>query len=184
MKYAAPVRRELGIRTLFNILGPLTNPAGAENQVLGVFSVELVGILAHVLQRLGSQHVMIVNGEDGLDEITLTGKTHVGELKDGKVREFDIRPEDFNLKSTPIEAIQVSDSTHAKAMLLSVLKNKPGSALDIVILNAGAAIYVAGKAETLAQGIKNAQVAVESGAALNKLQQLIEFSHRDKDTTN
>ena len=184
MKYAAPVRRELGIRTLFNILGPLTNPAGAENQVLGVFSAELVGMLAHVLQRLGSQHVMIVNGEDGLDEITLTGKTHVGELKDGKVSEFDIRPEDFNLKSTPISAIQVADSTEAKAMLLSVLENKPGPALDIVLLNAGAAIYVAGKAKTLAQGIKNAQIAVESGAALNKLQQLIEFSHQDKDTTN
>ena len=183
MKYAAPVRRELGIRTLFNILGPLTNPAGAKNQVLGVFSADLVGMLVRVLQRLGSQHVMIVNGEDGLDEITLTGTTHVGELKDGKVSEFDIRPEDFNLKSTPISDIQVADSTEAKAMLLSVLENKPGPALDIVLLNAGAAIYVAGMAETLAQGIKNAQIAIESGAALNKLQQLIEFSHQEKDTT-
>ena len=184
MKYAAPVRRELGIRTLFNILGPLTNPAGAKNQVLGVFNAELVGMLAHVLQRLGSHHVMIVNGEDGLDEITLTGKTHVGELKDGKVSEFDIRPEDFDLKSTPIEAIQVSDSAHAKAMLLSVLENKPGPAIDIVLLNAGAAIYVAGKANTLAEGINNARIAVESGAALNKLQQLIQFSHQNKDTTD
>ena len=184
MKHAAPVRRELGIRTIFNILGPLTNPAGAENQVLGVFNADLVGMLAHVLQRLGSQHVMIVNGEDGLDEITLAGKTHVGELKNGNVTEFDIKPEDFELKSAPIEAIQVSDSTHAKAMLLSVLENKPGPALDIVLLNAGAAIYVAGKADTLAGGIKNAQIAVESGAALSKLQQLIEFSHRDKEATN
>ncbi len=184
MKYAAPVRRELGIRTIFNILGPLTNPAGAKNQVLGVFNADLVGMLAHVLQRLGSQHVMIVNGEDGLDEITLTGKTHVGELKSGNVSEFDIKPEDFKLKSAPIEAIQVSDSNHAKMMLLSVLENKPGPALDIVLLNAGAAIYVAGKANTLAGGIKNAQIAIESGAALNKLQQLIEFSHQDKDATN
>lgn len=184
MKYAAPVRRELGIRTLFNILGPLTNPAGAKNQVLGVFNTELVGMLAHVLQRLGSQHVMIVNGQDGLDEITLTGKTHVGELKDGKVIEYEIKPEDFNLKSTPIEAIQVTDSTHAKTMLLSVLENKPSPALDIVLLNAGAAIYVSGKENTLNDGINAAKIAIENGSALRKLQQLIELSNQDNRTIN
>ncbi|MDP1559745.1 MAG: anthranilate phosphoribosyltransferase [Nitrosomonas sp.] len=180
MKYAAPVRRELGIRTLFNILGPLTNPAGAENQVLGVFNVELVVMLAHVLQRLGSQHVLIVNGHDGLDEITITGETHVGELKQGKVLEYSIKPEDFNLKSAPIETIQVSDGTHAKARLLTVLENKPGPALDIVLLNAGAAIYVAGKASSMDDGINKARKAIESGAAIDKLQQLIKFSNRDK----
>lgn len=184
MKFAAPVRRELGVRTLFNILGPLTNPAGAKNQVLGVFNAELVGMLAHVLQRLGSQHVLIVNGYDGLDEITITGETRVGELKCGEVLEYSIKPEDFNFRSSPIEAIQVSDSAHAQAMLLSVLENQPGPALDIVLLNAGAAIYVAGKANSFKNGIKSAQIAIESGAAINKLKQLIEFSNRDKISAN
>ncbi len=180
MKYAAPVRRELGVRTLFNILGPLTNPAGAKHQVLGVFNAELVSILAHVLQLLGSKHVMIVNGHDGLDEITITGETRVGELKHNKVIEYNISPEDFSFKTAPIEAIQVSDNNHAKAMLLAVLENQPGPARDIVLLNAGAAIYVAGIADSLAQGIKQAKIAIETGAALNKLHQLIEYSNQDK----
>jgi anthranilate phosphoribosyltransferase len=184
MKYAAPVRRELGIRTLFNILGPLTNPAGAKNQVLGVFNAELVVMLAHVLQRLGSQHVMIINGHDGLDEITITGETHVGELKHGKVIEYTIRPEDFSLKTAPIETIQVSDSDHAKAMLMTVLENEPGPALDIVLLNAGAAIYVAGITTSLEQGVKKAKIAIETGAALNKLHQLAEYSNQGKIFTN
>ena len=184
MKYAAPVRRELGIRTLFNILGPLTNPAGAKNQVLGVFNAELVGTLVRVLERLGSEHVMIVNGQDGLDEITLTGKTNIGELKQGKILEYTIEPEDFNLKTAPIESIQVSDSDHAKTMLLAVLDNQAGPAVDIVSLNAGAAIYVAGLTTSLAEGITTAQATIASGAAMKKLQQLIEFSNRDNTALN
>lgn len=179
MKHAAPVRRELGVRTIFNILGPLTNPANARRQVLGVFSGDLVLTLAHVLHRLGSQHVMVVHGEDGLDEITISGATRVGELKDGKVHDYYIRPEDFQLKTTSIESLRVDDCEQAKSMLLSVLENVPGPARDIVLLNAGAAIYVAGKAETLAQSVGKAAQAIESGAALDKLRQLIEFTHKN-----
>lgn len=184
MKYAAPVRRELGVRTLFNILGPLTNPAGAKHQVLGVFNQDLVGMLAHVLQRLGSEHVMIVNGHDGLDEITITGETRIGELKHGKVEEYVIRPEDFSLTTAPIKTIQVLDSDHAKAMFLAVLENQPGPALDIVLLNAGAAIYVSGIAASLEQGVKQAKIAIESGAAMDKLRQLIECANQVKHFAN
>ena len=179
MKHAAPVRRELGIKTIFNILGPLTNPAGAKNQVLGVFDAKLVSILAHVLQQLGSEHVMIVNGTDGLDEITISGETRVGELKQGSVTEYTIRPEDFGLQSAPISSIQVGDCDQAKAMLISVLENKKGPARDIVLLNAGAAVYVSGIAETLATGIQTAQRAIESGAALQKLHELVAFSNQN-----
>ena len=178
MKHAAPVRRELGIKTLFNILGPLTNPAGARQQVLGVFSEDLVKTLAHVLQQLGSRHVLIVHGSDGLDEITISGATHIGELKNGQVAGYTIRPEDFGLKTAAIETIRVADSEQAKVMLLSVLDNAVGAARDIVLLNAGAAIYVAGITESLAQGIEKARQAIESGAARDKLQQLIAFTHR------
>lgn len=178
MKHAAPVRRELGVKTLFNILGPLTNPAGAKQQVLGVFNRDLVTTLAHVLQQLGSNHVLIVNGHDGLDEITITGETHVSELKNGKVEVYTIRPEDFNLKTSSIEAIQVTDSAHAKTILLSVLENVVGPARDIVLLNAGAAIYAADIADTLEQGIKTAQQAIESGAALKKLHELVAFTQK------
>ncbi len=178
MKHAAPVRRELGIKTLFNILGPLTNPAGANSQVLGVFSADLVSTLAHVLQKLGSQHVLIVNGKDGLDEITITGETNIGELKQDKVTEYSVRPEDFGLSTASIDTIQVADSDYAKAMLLSVLENQAGPARDIVMMNAGAAIYVAGVADSLAQGVERARHAIESGAALKKLNQLVAFSNR------
>lgn len=178
MKHAAPVRRELGVKTLFNILGPLTNPAAAKRQVLGVFSEDLVQTLAHVLQRLGSRHVLVVHGSDGLDEITISGETHVGELKNGIVTGYTIRPEDFGLKSAAIETIRVADSEQAKAMLLSVLDNVAGAARDIVLLNAGAAIYAAGVADTLAQGVEKARQAIESGAAREKLQQLTAFTHR------
>lgn len=178
MKHAAPVRRELGIKTIFNILGPLTNPAGAKNQVLGVFDAQLVLILVQVLQQLGSTHVMVVNGADGLDEITISAETRVGELKQGTVTEYSIRPEDFGLQSAPITSIQVKDSNQAKAMLLSVLENKKGPARDIVLLNAGAAIYVSGVADSLVQGILLAQRAIESGAALQKLHELVAFSNR------
>ncbi len=179
MKHAAPVRRELGVKTLFNILGPLTNPANAKRQVLGVFNEELVKTLAYVLQQLGSKHVLIVHGEDGLDEITITGQTHIGELKNGKVETYTIRPEDFGIQPSPIKTIQVSDSEHAKMMLLSVLKNVSSPARDIVVLNAGAAIYAAGVEETLAQGIKTAHQTIESGAALKKLYEFAEFTQRN-----
>ncbi|MBX3630216.1 MAG: anthranilate phosphoribosyltransferase [Nitrosomonas sp.] len=178
MKYAAPVRRELGIKTIFNILGPLTNPAGARKQVLGVFDARLVSILAHVLQQLGSEHVLVVNGMDGLDEITISGETRIGELKQNTVTEYTIRPEDFGLQSAPITSIQVSDSDQARAMLISVLENKKGPARDIVLLNAGAAVYVSGITDTLAQGILAAQRAIESGAALQKLHELVAFSNQ------
>jgi len=178
MKYAAPVRRELGVRTIFNILGPLTNPAGADNQVLGVFHPDLVGIQARVLQRLGSTHVLVVNGGDGLDEITLNGPTFVAELKDGQVSEYTVKPEDFGLRSASLDAVRVTDTAGAKAMLLGVLENRAGPARDIVQLNAGAAIYAAGLSDTLAGGVTQAAATLSSGAALAKLKQLKQFSNR------
>ena len=177
MKYAAPVRKELGVRTMFNVLGPLTNPAGAENQIMGVFHPDLVGIQARVLQRLGSRHVLVVNGSDGLDEITISGPTNVAELKDGQVNEYTVTPEQFGLQSAPLDAIRVADAAQAKAMLLDVLDNQAGAARDIVLLNAGAAIYVAGLSDTLANGVKKAAGTLSSGAAKDKLQQLIETSN-------
>jgi anthranilate phosphoribosyltransferase len=177
MKHAAPVRRELGVRTLFNILGPLTNPAGARNQLLGVFDARLVSIITRVLQRLGSHHVMVVHGYDGLDEITITGETRVGELKQGEIYEYTIQPEDFGIASAPIETIKVSDLTHAKEMLLSVLDNQAGPARDIVLLNAGAAIYVAGITASLVEGVERARSILASGAVMKKMQELIAFSN-------
>ena len=177
MKYAAPVRRELGVRTMFNVLGPLTNPADADNQVMGVFHPDLVGIQARVLQRLGSRHVLVVNGSDGLDEITISGPTNVAELKDGQVNEYSVTPEQFGVKSAPLDSIRVATVDEAKAMLLGVLDNQPGAARDIVQLNAGAAIYVAGLTTTLAEGIKKAAEVIASGAAKHKLAQLIAISH-------
>ncbi len=177
MKYAAPVRKELGVRTLFNVLGPLTNPAGASNQVMGVFHPDLVGIQARVLQRLGSHHVLVVNGSDGLDEITISGPSYVAELKEGQVNEFTVTPEEFGLKSAPLDDIRVGTVDQAKAMLLGVLDNHAGTARDIVLLNAGAAIYVAGLSATLANGVKKAAEMIASGAAKNKLQQLIQTSN-------
>jgi anthranilate phosphoribosyltransferase len=183
MRHAAPVRRDLGVRTLFNILGPLTNPAGAKNQLLGVFHPELVGMLTRVLQRLGSQHVMVVHGsaaQGGLDEITIAGLTQVSELRHGEVIEYTIAPEDFGMRITAIETIQARDSTQSREMLMAVLDNQPGPALDIVALNAGAAVYVAGVADSLEDGVKKAQAAIESGAARAKLRQFVEFSNRDR----
>jgi anthranilate phosphoribosyltransferase len=183
MRHAAPVRRDLGVRTLFNILGPLTNPAGAKNQLLGVFHPELVGMLTRVLQRLGSQHVMVVHGsaaQGGLDEITIAGLTQVSELRHGEVIEYTIAPEDFGMRITAIETIQARDSTQSREMLMAVLDNQPGPALDIVALNAGAAVYVAGVADSLEEGVKKAQAAIESGAARAKLRQFVEFSNRDR----
>ena len=176
MKYAAPVRKELGVRTIFNILGPLTNPAGAKNQVMGVFHTDLVGIQAHVLQRLGSRHVMIVHGLEGLDEISVAGPTMIGELKNNEVREYQIKPADFGLATHDNAAIRVDGAEQSKAMLLAALDNKAGAARDIVALNAGAGIYTAGLAATHAAGVKKALETIGSGAARKKLDQFIGFT--------
>jgi anthranilate phosphoribosyltransferase len=176
MKHAAPVRRELGVRTLFNILGPLTNPAGAKNQVLGVFHPDLVGIQARVLQRLGSRHVLVVHGADGMDEITLCGKTLVAELKNGDVNEYELSPSDFGFALSDLEPLKVWDIEQAKAKLLAVLENQPGPARDIVALNAGAAIYTAGVAATLQEGVRKASEAIAAGAAKAKLDKLVAYS--------
>jgi anthranilate phosphoribosyltransferase len=176
MKYAAPVRKELGMRTILNILGPLTNPAGAPNQVMGVFHTDLVGIQARVLKQLGSKHVMVVHGEDGLDEITLSGKTQVAELKHGFVTEFTIEPKQFGLDIGPLEPIRAVDADASKSMLLDVLNNKAGPAKDIVMLNAGAAIYVAGITNDLWGGVSRAREMIETGLARKKLDELVGFT--------
>jgi anthranilate phosphoribosyltransferase len=177
MKYAAPVRRELGVRTLFNMLGPLTNPAGAQNQVVGVFSRELTTKLAAVLGELGSCHVLVVHGADGMDEISISSPTFIAELKDGRMHEYTVQPEQFGLIPAPLNAIQVGNADEAKDMLLSVLDNQPGAARDIVQLNAGAAIYVAGLAASLADGVNRAGEVIASGAARDKLAQLVQASN-------
>ena len=180
MKHAAPVRREMGIRTLFNILGPLTNPAGAKQQVMGVFHHDLVGIQARVLQRLGSQRVMVVHGKDGMDEITITGDTLVAELINDEVREYTVNPQQFGLQIGALADINVANVEESRQMLLDVLDNKFGAARDIVLLNAGATIYVAGLADTLENGVKKATVMIASGAAKNKLAQLIAITESVK----
>ena len=169
MKFAAPVRRELGVRTIFNILGPLTNPASAANQLLGVFHPDLVGIQVRVLQRLGARHVMVVYGLDGLDEISISGPTLVGEFVKGEVREYEIHPSQFGLELYDRRAIQVNTVEESKDMLLAVLDNQPGPALNIVLINAGAAIYVAGHAKSLQTGIERARKVIASGAARERL---------------
>ncbi|MEN8175253.1 MAG: anthranilate phosphoribosyltransferase [Pseudomonadota bacterium] len=173
MKHAIGPRREMGVRTLFNVLGPLTNPAGAPNQVLGVFADELLEPLAEVLQRLGSRHVMVVHAADGLDEISIGDKTEVAELKDGAVRRFSIQPEDFGLNRTALDALRVEGAEESLAVIRSVLEDQAGPARDIVVLNAGAAIYVAGVAQSLAEGVTLADRAIASGAARGKLDQLV-----------
>lgn len=169
MKAVAPVRREMGVRTLFNILGPLLNPAGAPNTLMGVFHPDLVGIQSHVMQRLGAKHVLVVHGMDGLDEISLGADTLVGELKDGEVREYRIHPEDFGLQMAATRNLRVNSVEESKAVLLSVLDNRPGPARDIVAFNAGAALYTANVAESIADGVRRAQEAIASGAARARL---------------
>jgi anthranilate phosphoribosyltransferase len=176
MKHAAPVRKELGVKTIFNILGPLTNPAGARQQVMGVFHPDLVGIQARVLQRLGSRRVIIVHGLEGLDEISISGPTAVGELRDGAIREYTVSPGDFGLPVYAEMAIRVDGVEQSRAMLLAALENKEGAARDVVALNAGASIYVAGLAETLAAGVKLAQSVMASGAARRKLDNFVAFT--------
>jgi len=176
MKHAAPVRKELGVRTIFNILGPLTNPAGAKNQVMGVFHPDLVGIQARVLQRLGSRHVMIVHGLESLDEISVCAATMIGELKNDNVREYQINPADFGLATHASAAIRVDGAEQSKTMVLAALENHAGAARDIVALNAGAGIYVAGLTETHAAGVNRALETIASGAAREKLAQFVAFT--------
>ncbi len=173
MKHAIGPRREMAVRTIFNVLGPLTNPAGAPNQVLGVFSKDLVEPLAHVLKQLGSEHVLVVHAEDGMDEISIASPTFVAELKDGVVSSYTIQPEDFAMSRSDLQQIRATDSAHSLEIIKTVFNNTDGPAKDIVCLNAGAAIYVAGLTSSLAQGVKRAQEVLASGAVNEKLQQLI-----------
>jgi anthranilate phosphoribosyltransferase len=173
MKHAIGPRREMAVRTIFNVLGPLTNPAGAPNQVLGVFSKDLVEPLAHVLKQLGSEHVLVVHAEDGMDEISIATPTYVAELNDGEVKSYTIQPEDFDMSRADLEQIRATDSAHSLEIIKSVFNNTDGPAKDIVCLNAGAAIYAAGLTASLAEGVKKAQQVVASGSVAEKLEQLI-----------
>lgn len=178
MKNVAPVRKELGVRTIFNILGPLTNPASAPNILMGVFHEDLVGIQVRALQRLGAEHALVVYGRDGLDEISLGAGTLVGELKDGVVREYEIHPEDFGLRMAGTRALKVETPEDSRAMLMGVLQGEQGPARDIVCLNAGAALYAANVAASIEDGLQRAQAVLDSGAALQKLQQLVAYSQK------
>ena len=176
MKNVAPVRKELGIRTIFNILGPLTNPAGAPNILMGVFHSDLVGIQVRALQRLGAEHAVVVYGRDGMDEISLGASTLVGELKNGQITEYEIHPEDFGLPMASNRALRVETPEQSLAVLRGVLDNQAGAAKDIVVLNAGAALYAANVATSISEGIERARLAIESGAAKAKLAQFVAFS--------
>ncbi len=178
MKHAGPVRRELGVRTIFNILGPLTNPANAANQLLGVFHPDLVGIQVRVLQRLGSLRALTVFGREGLDEISISGDTLVGELKDGRIEEYAVHPEQFNLAVHDPKVLRVANVEESKDVLLAALDNKNGAARDIVALNAGATIYVSGQAKTLVDGVLAAFETIASGAARAKVDELAALSQR------
>ena len=173
MKHAAPVRKELGVRTIFNILGPLTNPAGAPNQLLGVFHPDLVGILVRVLQRLGSEHVMVVYGMNGMDELSLSGETAVGELKGGEVREYVVHPSDFGLPVYDSRVLKVANKEESVQCIQRALANEDGPIRDVVLLNAGAALYCAGVAPSVIDGVRLAREAVASGAAMAKLSQFV-----------
>ena len=165
MKHVAPVRREMGIRTIFNILGPLTNPAAAPNTLMGVFHPDLVGIQVRVMQRLGAERVLVVHGKDNLDEISLGAATMVGELKDGEIREYEIHPEDFGLQMQSLRNLRVENAAESRAVMLAALENEPGAAREIVCFNAGAALYVANVAVSIGDGIARAREAIASGAA-------------------
>jgi anthranilate phosphoribosyltransferase len=173
MKAVAPVRREMGVRTIFNILGPLTNPAGASSILMGVFHPDLVGIQVRVLQELGAQRALVVWGRDGMDEISLGAATLVGELRDGAVREYEVHPEDFGIAMAASRNLRVADAVESRAMLLEALDNRPGLPLQIVALNAGAALYVAGVADSIDEGIERARQAIASGAARAKLDEFV-----------
>ncbi|MDR1936809.1 MAG: anthranilate phosphoribosyltransferase [Candidatus Accumulibacter sp.] len=176
MKNVAPVRREMGVRTLFNILGPLTNPAGAPNSLIGVFHPDLVGILVRVMERLGGGHVMVVYGKDGMDEVSLGAATMVGELKNGKVGEYEIHPEDFGLRMASNRSLHVDDAAESKQMVLSVLDNTAGTPLEIVVFNAGTALYAANRVESIGAGIALARETLASGAARAKFDEFLRFT--------
>jgi len=176
MKNVAPVRKELGIKTIFNLLGPLTNPASAPNILMGVFHPDLVGIQVRALQRLGAEHAVVVYGKDGMDEVSLGATTLVGELKNGEITEYEIHPEDFGMVMASNRALKVETPEQSKAMLLGVLDNAPGAARDIVILNAGVALYAANVVDSMRAGVERARAAIESGAAKVKLTQLVAAS--------
>ena len=178
MKAVAPVRREMGVRTIFNILGPLTNPAGAPSVLMGVFHPDLVGIQVRVLKELGTERALVVWGRDGMDEISLGAGTLVGELRDGVVREYEIHPEDFGISMAASRNLRVADAAESKRMLLGALRGEAGLPLEIVALNAGAALYVAGVAESIADGIGAARAAIASGAALRKLEAFVAATRR------
>jgi anthranilate phosphoribosyltransferase len=176
MKHAIGPRRELGVRTIFNVLGPLTNPARVPNQVLGVYSAALLEPLAQVLQRLGSRHVLVVHARDGLDEISIAAPTDIAELKDGVIHRYSIQPEDFGLRRATLAEIQVNDPAESLVLLRRVLNGQAGAARDIVQLNAGAAIYAAGIAASLAAGVAQAEIALNSGEAAHRFERLIALS--------
>ncbi len=176
MKNVAPVRKELGIKTIFNLLGPLTNPAGAPNILMGVFHPDLVGIQVRALQRLGAEHAVVVYGKDGMDEVSLGAATLVGELKNGEITEYEIHPEDFGMVMASNRALKVETPEQSKAMLLGVLDNVPGAPRDIVLLNAGVALYAANVVDSMQSGVERARSAIESGAAKAKLAQLVAAS--------
>ncbi|MDC8760703.1 anthranilate phosphoribosyltransferase [Janthinobacterium fluminis] len=178
MKHAAPVRRELGVRTIFNILGPLTNPAGAPNILMGVFHADLVGIQVRVLQRLGAQHAVVVWGRDNMDEVSLGAGTLVGELVNGTIREYEIHPEDFGLQMIASRNLKVSGTAESKEKVLEALDGVPGAAGDIVALNAGTALYAAGVASSIADGLGRARAAIASGAAKAKLEQFVQVTQQ------
>ncbi len=178
MKHAAPVRKELGVRTIFNILGPLTNPAGAPNQVLGVFHPDLVGIQVRVLQRLGSEHVMVVYGMNGMDELSLSGESMVGELRNGEVREYTVHPSDFGLPVYDSRVLRVANKEESVACIQRALANEDGPIRDVVLLNAGAAVYCAGVASSVTEGVKRCRDVVASGAAMAKLSQFVAMTNQ------
>ncbi len=178
MKNVAPVRRELGVRTIFNILGPLTNPADAPHILMGVFHPDLVGIQVRALQRLGAEHAVVVYGRDGMDEVSLGAATMVGEFKDGAIREYEIHPEDFGLTMASNRTFKVETPAQSLALVRSVLDNEPGPARDIVLLNAGVALYAADVASTMAEGIERAREAVASGKAAARMSQFVETAQR------
>ena len=176
MKNVAPIRKEMGVRTIFNILGPLTNPASAPNMLMGVFHPDLVGIQVRVLQRLGAKHALVVWGRDGMDEISLGAATAIGELRDGKVTEYDIHPEDYGLSMVSNRGLRVADSIESKQMVLEALDNKPGTPREIVMLNAGAGLYSADVVESIPAGIRLARETIASGAARAKLDQFVQLT--------
>jgi anthranilate phosphoribosyltransferase len=180
MKNVAPVRREMGVRTIFNILGPLTNPADAPNILMGVFHPDLVGIQVRVLQRLGVRHALVVYGRDGLDEVSLGAATMVGELKDGEILEYEIHPEDFGLAMASGRNIKVAGAEESKAMLLSVLNDEEGAARDVVLLNSAAALYACGRTPSIAAGLEQARAALASGAARERLERFVAFTQSCK----